>query len=120
MKQLLPVALAAALVACAGTTAQRRPSPSDPSNPNALEAPPAPPPEALAHRAPSPVPEEEEPAPAPHHVHGQAHEHAAANAAEAGPVYTCPMHPEVTQPGPGRCPKCNMKLVPRSAEEAKP
>lgn len=24
--------------------------------------------------------------------------------------YTCPMHPEVTQDGPGNCPKCGMKL----------
>jgi manganese oxidase len=29
----------------------------------------------------------------------------------ASAVYTCPMHPEVTSPQPGRCPKCNMKLV---------
>src|SRR5665647_1179891 len=24
--------------------------------------------------------------------------------------YTCPMHPEVRQPGPGSCPKCGMAL----------
>src|SRR6202166_1866819 len=24
--------------------------------------------------------------------------------------YTCPMHPEVRQPGPGACPKCGMSL----------
>ena len=29
-----------------------------------------------------------------------------------GPVaYTCPMHPEVTSPEPGRCPECGMKLL---------
>jgi hypothetical protein len=28
-------------------------------------------------------------------------------------VYACPMHPEVTAPVPGRCPKCGMNLVPR-------
>ena len=27
-------------------------------------------------------------------------------------VYTCPMHPEVRQDHPGRCPKCGMHLVP--------
>ena len=26
--------------------------------------------------------------------------------------YTCPMHPEVRQPGPGQCPKCGMALEP--------
>ena len=26
--------------------------------------------------------------------------------------YTCPMHPEVQQPGPGACPKCGMALEP--------
>ena len=27
------------------------------------------------------------------------------------PQYTCPMHPEVKSPEPGRCPKCGMPLV---------
>ncbi len=25
-------------------------------------------------------------------------------------IYTCPMHPEIQQPGPGSCPKCGMAL----------
>jgi Cu+-exporting ATPase len=29
-----------------------------------------------------------------------------------GTIYTCPMHPEVRQVGPGRCPKCGMALEP--------
>jgi P-type Cu+ transporter len=29
--------------------------------------------------------------------------------------YTCPMHPEVVQDGPGSCPKCGMALEPRQA-----
>ena len=29
-----------------------------------------------------------------------------------GTTYTCPMHPEVRQNGPGNCPKCGMALVP--------
>jgi len=33
----------------------------------------------------------------------------------AGTVYTCPMHPEVQQSGPGTCPKCGMALEPRIA-----
>ena len=30
------------------------------------------------------------------------------------PIYTCPMHPEVIQDGPGSCPKCGMSLVPQA------
>lgn len=29
-----------------------------------------------------------------------------------GTIYTCPMHPEVRQVGPGNCPKCGMALEP--------
>ncbi|HEY6010239.1 MAG TPA: HAD-IC family P-type ATPase, partial [Nitrospirota bacterium] len=29
-------------------------------------------------------------------------------------IYTCPMHPEIRQPGPGSCPKCGMALEPRT------
>src|SRR5258708_38467742 len=29
-----------------------------------------------------------------------------------GAIYTCPMHPEVRQVGPGNCPKCGMALEP--------
>ncbi len=29
-------------------------------------------------------------------------------------VYTCPMHPEVQQGSPGKCPKCGMELVPKT------
>ena len=41
--------------------------------------------------------------------------------APKGTIYTCPMHPEVRQIGPGSCPKCGMALepagVPLSAED---
>jgi len=30
----------------------------------------------------------------------------------SGVIYTCPMHPEVQQAGPGHCPKCGMALEP--------
>jgi Cu+-exporting ATPase len=30
----------------------------------------------------------------------------------AGAIYTCPMHPEIRQIGPGHCPKCGMALEP--------
>ncbi|HEV7241137.1 MAG TPA: heavy metal translocating P-type ATPase [Thermoanaerobaculia bacterium] len=35
-----------------------------------------------------------------------------AAALPAGTIYTCPMHPEVRQEGPGTCPKCGMALEP--------
>jgi len=37
---------------------------------------------------------------------------AAEPAARAGSIYTCPMHPEVKQVGPGACPICGMALEP--------
>ncbi len=39
----------------------------------------------------------------------------AAVPADAGPTadYTCEMHPEVSEPQPGKCPKCGMTLVRR-------
>jgi len=38
----------------------------------------------------------------------------------AGAIFTCPMHPEIRQPGPGSCPICGMALEPElvSADEA--
>jgi Cu+-exporting ATPase len=60
----------------------------------------------------------------PQVAHGHAHHgHADAKApprkAPAGTIYTCPMHPEVRQVGPGHCPKCGMALEPElpSADE---
>jgi Cu+-exporting ATPase len=36
----------------------------------------------------------------------------AARKGSARSQYTCPMHPEIVQDGPGSCPKCGMALVP--------
>jgi Cu+-exporting ATPase len=36
-------------------------------------------------------------------------------AARAGTIYTCPMHPQVRQVGPGSCPICGMALEPATA-----
>ncbi|QNN21848.1 heavy metal translocating P-type ATPase [Planctomycetales bacterium ZRK34] len=36
----------------------------------------------------------------------------------SGQIYTCPMHPEVRQVGPGSCPKCGMALEPVAPSEA--
>ena len=32
-----------------------------------------------------------------------------------GAIYTCPMHPQIRQPGPGNCPICGMALEPEIA-----
>ena len=39
-------------------------------------------------------------------------EQALTKGAPAGTIYTCPMHPEVRQVGPGACPICGMALEP--------
>jgi Cu+-exporting ATPase len=41
---------------------------------------------------------------------------AAPPATPKGAIYTCPMHPEVRQAGPGSCPICGMALEPVMAE----
>jgi len=38
--------------------------------------------------------------------------------AEAGVVYTCPMHPQIRQDSPGACPICGMTLEPLAATRA--
>ncbi len=54
------------------------------------------------------LPSSAKPAPAPH----------AACAAPDGTIYTCPMHPEIRQVGPGSCPICGMALEPATVTEA--
>jgi len=41
---------------------------------------------------------------------------ARAEAAKGKMLYYCTMHPEVVQDHPGYCPKCNMKLVPKTSD----
>ena len=54
-----------------------------------------------------------------HHGHGAHGGHCHAHHPQAEPkppvegaIYTCPMHPEIRQPGPGSCPICGMALEP--------
>ena len=50
------------------------------------------------------------------HSHSPGETHAAASPATAAAEhYTCPMHPEVQQATPGKCPKCGMDLVQKTA-----
>jgi Cu(I)/Ag(I) efflux system membrane fusion protein len=48
---------------------------------------------------------------------GVAHERAGG---ATGQVYTCSMHPQVRQPGPGLCPICHMELTPLDAAAGEP
>ncbi|WP_246662142.1 copper-transporting P-type ATPase [Prosthecodimorpha hirschii] len=61
------------------------------------------------------------------HDHHHHHDHHAAPAPDAraasapvpeGTIYTCPMHPQIRQVGPGHCPICGMALEPLIAAEA--
>ncbi len=53
-----------------------------------------------------------------HHRHHHASDNATAHVRESrteerdGVIYTCPMHPQVRQIGPGNCPICGMALEP--------
>jgi hypothetical protein len=82
---------------CTGDPVPPSRSPRDPANPSAPEAP---------MNAPAPMTTMSE---VPH-THDNAGGMRLA-AADAGVVYTCPMHPEVRSNAPGRCPKCGMALV---------
>jgi Cu+-exporting ATPase len=51
--------------------------------------------------------------PAHEHPAPKVHPHGAPQPlAKEHSLYTCPMHPEVRQPGPGACPQCGMALEP--------
>lgn len=39
----------------------------------------------------------------------------AATSTDGGTIYTCPMHPQIRQVGPGACPICGMALEPETA-----
>ncbi|MCP4559234.1 MULTISPECIES: heavy metal translocating P-type ATPase [unclassified Bosea (in: a-proteobacteria)] len=46
---------------------------------------------------------------------GEKAEAATTKPAPEGTIYTCPMHPQIRQPGPGNCPICGMALEPEIA-----
>ena len=59
-----------------------------------------------------------------HHSHGDVgHVTPVPEVAEAGTVYTCPMHPQIRRNAPGNCPICGMALepfMPSLEEDANP
>jgi Cu+-exporting ATPase len=48
------------------------------------------------------------------YLHQAVHTDAAPPKPAAGDIYTCPMHPDVEQAGPGSCPACGMALEPKT------
>jgi P-type Cu+ transporter len=58
------------------------------------------------------------------HAHAPTHEHVATPPVDTHNIrYTCPMHPEIVQIGPGSCPICGMALEPMdivAGEQADP
>ena len=56
---------------------------------------------------------------APHqYLHSAAGKSRPVEKLAAGAEYTCPMHPEVRQTGPGACPDCGMALEPMTVQSA--
>ena len=49
---------------------------------------------------------------------GHVHTHKEDETADKDVIYTCPMHPEIRQIGPGTCPKCGMALEPLVSKAA--
>ncbi|MGQ0506786.1 MAG: heavy metal-binding domain-containing protein [Myxococcaceae bacterium] len=93
MARSLAVLVSVAVLLSACTSAlQPLPISVDPSNPEGPEAAPAPVTSALRKRQ-DPEPAQAVPSPEGRQA-----------------VYSCPMHPEVMQSEPGRCPRCGMRL----------
>lgn len=136
MRHFLAASLWAFATACAAPAVQR-PVHLDPSNPDAPEANPVALPTALRPAAASTSPNvtEEDVAANEHSSHGAVPGAPTRSDGEMGsgsshrgqlesevegetPIFECPMHPEVRQNEPGRCPKCGMKLVPKKGQSA--
>lgn len=50
-----------------------------------------------------------------HHEHSHEHQEGHEVEGSTDAIFTCPMHPEIEQVGPGDCPKCGMALEPKVA-----
>ena len=103
------------LAGCAGTTPIKLDA-NHPANPDAPEAAPLSPSAVLSIRQSPAIPAASQPSTGHADVqeNRQTH-HGTTIPSEAGgqsrAIYTCPHHPEVVSDNPGRCPKCDMKLV---------
>lgn len=104
-RKLPAVLFVTIFMGCASQTLQLPISTNDPANPNAPESAFSPRPNLL--QTETPVTTEQpvtEPTPLTH----------------PPTAYACPMHPEAVQSGPGKCPKCGMRLVPSEPSKTDP
>ena len=104
------------LSACAGTTPPPRFSVLDPADPKAPESAVEPQPALLerpSEQANTPPAASE--ATRPGHRHPM--ESSSGDALPTADAYSCPMHPQLREARPGKCPLCGMTLV---KEPAKP
>lgn len=120
MKTVLLATLAVLFAGCATPYTETPPPDDHPANPTAAAS-------ALPERSRTldlSLADSVTTRPIPAHEHDvgadSAHENHAGGPAAALPadaaMYTCPMHPEIVSEMRGRCPKCNMKLVPKKKE----
>ena len=116
MNPILCLTLLSVLAAACANDRPQRAAAMDPTNAD------GPPGEVVVSSALKPVSPEQraeadDKAAAHHHgsmqhaADGGAAQNNRALAADSTKNYACPMHPEVRQSEPGRCPKCGMKLV---------
>jgi hypothetical protein len=126
VKQRIAFLPAAALLGASCAT-YIAPTPVGVEHPANVEAPSPPVAPVAAHLIPDDLDREVSPAAAPGesggHQHPEArpnsgaghshsgHEPGSATTPSDDAIYSCPMHPEVKQNEPGRCPKCGMELV---------
>ncbi len=103
------------LSACAGATPPPRFSALDPADPKAPES-------AVDPRSPlleGPAEQPTTPSSASETLPMGHEHHMDSSSGEASPiadVYSCPMHPQVREPKPGKCPICGMTLVKQPAK----
>ena len=120
MRHLRTIVVALAIGGCVST--ELEPDARHPANPTAPVAATAAAPSALAPGFDPFEAYPDESIEAVDHSEHAGHGHAGHDpepAPAADETYVCPMHPEVKQEGPGRCPKCGMKLVPHEKVDAK-
>ncbi len=117
---ILLTGLAIAIGSCAGSGVTARPARTSPLSPEAEEAPTQPVATSLTQDPLAQEPATSDTNHAGHHGHDHSvtpsdphpQPESSPDAGSAATEYVCPMHPDVHQSGPGRCPRCGMNLVP--------